>query len=149
MTESWHAADDVVQRMREQLDRLRDGTVPQATAAAAEPVTGEAEALDGAVSVQVTGGRVTGLYIDRSALRLTEGELADAIMTATNEALDAVRTAMAEAAPAVPSLAELAGTLDEISADSQRVMNEAAEGARRSMAAIERISELHRGRRSP
>lgn len=144
MTESWRAADDVVHRVREQLDRLRDDTVPPAAAAAAEPVTREAEALDGAVSVEVTGGRVSGLHIDRSALRLTEGELADAIMAATNEALDAVRTAMAESVPALPSLDEMAGTLNEISAESQRVMSEAAEGARRSMEAIQRISELHR-----
>lgn len=147
MTESWGAADDVVHRMREQLDRLRDSAIPPATAAAAEPITGEAEALDGAVSVEVTGGRVSGLHIDRSALRLTEGELADAIMEATNAALDAVRTAMAESAPIPPSLDEMASTLNEISAESQRVMSEAAEGARRSMAAIQRISELHRRQR--
>lgn len=144
MTESWRAADDVVHRVGEQLDRLRDDAVPPAAAAAAEPVTREAEALEGAVSVEVTAGRVSGLHLDRSALRLTEVELADAIMAATNEALDAVRTEMAESVPALPSLDEMAGTLTEISAESQRVMNEAAEGARRSMEAIQRISELHR-----
>jgi DNA-binding protein YbaB len=147
MTESWGATDDVVHRMREQLDRLRDSAIPPATTAAAEPITGEAEALDGAVSVEVTGGRVSGLHIDRSALRLTEGELADAIMEATNAALDAVRTAMAESAPTPPSLDEMSSTLNEISAESQRVMSEAAEGARRSMEAIQRISELHRRQR--
>lgn len=142
MTESWRAVDDVVHRVGEQLDRLRGDTVPPETAP--EPVTREAEALEGAVSVEVTGGRVSGLHIDRSALQLTEVELADAIMAATNEALDAVRTEMAESVPSLPSLDEMAGTLTEISAESQRVMNEAAEGARRSMEAIQRISELHR-----
>jgi len=144
MTDPWNASKDVVHSMQDQLDRLRAAGAPAPGAAPAAQPTGAGEALDGAIRVEVTGGRVTDVRIDRRALR--DPDLGAAVMAATNAALDAARTAVVESFPAAPSLDEMTRTLNELATDSVRALDEATEGARRSMAAIQRISELHRSR---
>jgi YbaB/EbfC DNA-binding family len=144
VTDPWRASKDVVHRMQDQLDQLRAGATPTAGGTPAEPPVGTGEALDGKVRVEVTAGRVTALRIDPSALRTPAHELSAAVMEATNAALDAMRTAMTASLPTPPSLDQMSRTLNEISSDSLRAMDQAAEGVRQSMAAIQRISELHR-----
>jgi hypothetical protein len=145
MTDPWRAAKDVVHNMQDQLDRLRAGGAPSAGPAQTEPPVGEGEALDGKVKVEATGGRVTSLTIAPPALYVPVNELAHAIMDATNAALEAMREAMIESLPTPPSVDQLTRTLNEISSDSLRAMDQATEGIRQSMAAIQRISQLHRG----
>ncbi|MGH3929508.1 MAG: YbaB/EbfC family nucleoid-associated protein [Pseudonocardiaceae bacterium] len=144
MTDPWWASKDIVHRMQDQLDQLRAGTAPSSGTTPAEPPVGAAETLDGKVRVEVTGGRVSALRIDPPALRTRPDALATAIMEATNAALNAMRTAMTASLPTPPSLDQMTRTLNEISSDSLRAMDEATEGIRQSMAAIQRISELHR-----
>jgi hypothetical protein len=143
MTDPWWAAKDIVHRMQ---DQLRAGSTPSAGITPAEPPVGAAEALDGKVRVEVTGGRVSALRIDPPALRTRADVLATAIMEATNAALEAMRAAMTASLPTPPSQDQLTRTLNEISSDSLRAMDEATEGIRQSMAVIQRISELHRRR---
>lgn len=143
MTDPWWASKDIVHRMQ---DQLRAGPAPPPGSTPAEPPVGAAEALDGKVRVEVTGERVSSLRIDPSALRTRPGALATAIMEATNAALDAMRAAMTAALPTPPSLDQMTRTLNEISTDSLRAMDQATEGIHQSMAAIQRISELHRRR---
>ncbi len=57
----------IVHRMQ---DQLGTGTAPSSGTTPAEPPVGAAEALDGAVRVEVTGGQVSALRIDPSALRV-------------------------------------------------------------------------------
>jgi DNA-binding protein YbaB len=147
VTDPWRASKDVVHHMQDQLDQLRARGTQPAGAAPAEPAVGAAEALDGKVRVEVTGGRVTTLRIAPPALRIPADELATAIMEATNAALAAMREAMIASLPTPPSLDQMTRTLTEISSDSLRAMDQATEGVRQSMAAIQRISELHRGPR--
>ncbi|HET6707500.1 YbaB/EbfC family nucleoid-associated protein [Amycolatopsis sp.] len=146
MTDPWQASKDVVRDMQDQLDRLRADGRLAAGATPPEPPAGTAEAMDGKVRVEVTGGRVSALRIDPAALRIPAGELATAVMDATNAALDAMRAAMAASLPNPPSPDRMTRTLNEISSDSFRAMDKATEGIRRSMNAIQRISEQHRQR---
>ncbi|HYZ07717.1 MAG TPA: YbaB/EbfC family nucleoid-associated protein [Pseudonocardiaceae bacterium] len=60
----------IVHRMQDQLDQLRTGTAPSSGTTPAEPPVDAAEALDGAVRAEVTGGQVSALRIDPSALRV-------------------------------------------------------------------------------
>ncbi len=144
MTDPWWASKDIVHRMQDQLDQLRADTAPSTGTTPAEPPVGAAEALDGPVRVEVTGGRVSALHIDPPALRTRADVLATAIMEATNAALDAMRAAMTASLPTPPVLDQMTRTLNEISSDSLRALDEATEGIHQSMAAIQRISELHR-----
>lgn len=142
MTDPWGASKDVVHAMQDQLARLRTTTASQP--AAPEPAVGTGEALDGMVRAEATLGRVSSLRIDPSALRTRLPDLTVAIVAATNAALDTARTATAESLPTPPSLDQLTRTLDELSTDSLRATEQAAEGIRQSMAAIQRLSRLHR-----
>ncbi|MFN2495935.1 MAG: hypothetical protein ABR608_08510, partial [Pseudonocardiaceae bacterium] len=90
--------------------------------------------------------RISEILADPPALRTRADALATAIMEATNAALDAMRAAMTASLPTPPSPDQMSRTLNEISSDSLRAMDEATEGIRQSMAAIQRISELHRRR---
>jgi hypothetical protein len=146
VTDPWRASRDVVHRMQDQLDQLRTGGGPPAGATPPEPPVGTGEAMDGKVRVEITGGRVSDLRLDPAALRIPAGELATAVMEATNAALDAMRAAMTASLPSLPSLDQMTRTLNEISADSFRAMDKATEGIRQSMDAIQRISEQHRQR---
>jgi hypothetical protein len=142
MTDPWDATRDIVHRVQDQLAQApADVSAPPA-----EPAVGRAEALDGLVRVEATLGRVSSLRVDPSALRTRLPDLVAAIVEATNSALDAARTATVESLPTPPSLDQMTRTLNELSADSLRAADRAAEGVRRSMAAIQRISELHRKR---
>lgn len=143
MTDPWGASKDVVHGMRDQLARLRADAAAQ-PAAPPEPAVGTGEALDGQVRVAATLGRVSSLRIDPAALRTRPPDLIAAIVEATNAALDAARTATAESLPTPPSLDQMTRVLDELSTDSLRAADQAAEGIRRSMEAVRRISELHR-----
>ncbi|TCO62313.1 YbaB/EbfC family nucleoid-associated protein [Actinocrispum wychmicini] len=143
MTDPWRGSKDVVHSMQDQLDRLR-AAANQSAADAAEPPVGKGEALDGKVKVEATGGRISALTVAPAALRVPADELSAAIMAATNTALEAMRQAMIESLPTPPSVDQLTRTLNEISSDSVRALDQATEGVRESMAAIQRISELHR-----
>jgi len=142
MTDPWGASKDVVHAMQDQLAHLRANTASQP--APPEPAVGTGEALDGSVRAEATLGRVNSLRIDPSALRTRLPDLTAAIVEATNAALDAARTATAESLPPPLSLDQLTRTLDELSTDSMRAADQAAEGVRQSMAAIQSISRLHR-----
>lgn len=144
MTDPWNASKDVVHSMQGPARPVARGGHTRAGGAPTAQPTGAGEALDGAIRVEVTGGQVTDVRIDRRALR--DPDLGVAVLAATNAALDAARTAVVESFPAAPSLDEMTRTLDELATDSARALDEATEGARRSMAAIQRISELHRSR---
>lgn len=143
MTDPWSASKDVVHTMQDQLARLRANAASQ-PAAPPEPVVGTGEALDGHIRVEATLGRVSSLRVDPSALRTRLPDLVAAIVEATNAALDAARTATAESLPTPPSLDQMTRVLSELSTDSLRAADQAAEGIRQSMAAIQRISQLHR-----
>ncbi|WP_433263204.1 YbaB/EbfC family nucleoid-associated protein [Actinosynnema sp. CS-041913] len=145
MTDPWDASRNIVHRMQDQLAQVRADTGAPPSAPS-EPVVGTGEALDGMVRVEATLGRVSSLRVDPSALRTRLPDLVAAIVEATNTALDAARTATAESLPTPPSLDQMTRTLNELSADSLRAADRAAEGVRQSMAAIQRISELHRKR---
>ncbi|MBN6034047.1 YbaB/EbfC family nucleoid-associated protein [Amycolatopsis sp. 195334CR] len=146
MTDPWQASKDVVRHAQDQLDQLRARGGPSASATPPEPPVGVGEAMDGKVRVEITGARVSALHIDPAALRIPAGELATVVMEATNMALDAMRAAMTTSLPSPPSLDQMTRTLNEISSDSFRAMDNATEGIRRSMDAIQRISEQHRER---
>lgn len=145
MTDPWREAKDVVHNVQDQLDHLR--TAATQPAGRTEPPVGKGEALDGKIKAEASGGRVTALTIAQPAMHVPMPDLTKAIMEATNAALEAMRTAMVESTPTPPSVDELTRTLNEISSDSFRAMDKATEGIRQSMAAIQRISELHRRQR--
>ena len=84
---------------RDQLNQLRDKPQPPPA-----PQTGIGRALDGKIEVEMTpDGRVSGLAIDPSALRLDERELARELIAAFNEAW-AKRQGLDDAAAAVAAL---------------------------------------------
>jgi hypothetical protein len=147
MTDPWRASKDVVHDMQDQLDHLRTASAQPAGRSAAEPPVGRGEALDGKIKVEATGGKVTALTIARPATHVPMPDLTKAIMEATNAALEAMRTAVVESMPTPPWVDQLTRALNEISSDSLRAMDKATEGVRQSMAAVQRISELHRGQR--
>jgi hypothetical protein len=160
MTDPSRATQDIVNRLREELARLDQEAPPDQLAAGrgvdgdtgagpqgdAGTPTGTGEALDGRVRITVSAGHVSEVILDpRARRRPTEG-LAAAIRDATNAAIDAQNAHVTAALPGVPSLADLAATLDDVSAESLRAMEKSSRGIRDAIAAVERISELHRRR---
>ncbi|MGH3486840.1 MAG: hypothetical protein ACRDP8_02825 [Actinopolymorphaceae bacterium] len=160
MTDPTRATQDIVNRLREELARLEQPAPPDQLDADARvddetgadsrggggTPTGTGEALDGKVRITVSAGHVSEVVLEPRVLRTPSEELAAAIRDATNAAIDAQNSQGTAALPGVPPMADLAATLDEVSAESLRAMEESSLGIRDAIAAVERISELHRRR---
>lgn len=142
MTEPWRDTQHLVHRMQDQVEEVRSSPRPETSPS--EPPIGVADGLDGRLHVEVTGGRISELTLDRRVMRMQSEELAAAIVKAVNAAIEDMTSQAAATVPEAPSMDEMSRTLAEISADSFRAMNEATEGIHRSMDAVRRISELHR-----
>jgi hypothetical protein len=157
MTDPSRTTQDIVNRLSEELARL-DQTAPSGADPSADgdtgigaqagegTPTGTGEALDGKVRITVSAGHVSEVVIDPRVRRRPSEELAAAIRDATNAAIDAQNAQVSAELPGVPPLAELAATLDDISAESLRAMEESSRGIRDAIATVQRISELHRRR---
>jgi hypothetical protein len=150
MSDPGQRPQEIVHRMRDELTRLqqessRTGPEPTATPAPA----GTGEALDGKVEVTVSGGRISDVRLDPRAMRVPSQELAAAFRDAANAAIADQNTQLTAGTPDVPSVDRLAQTLEEISAESVRTMEASAQGVRDAIAAVQRVSELHRRRREP
>ncbi|GAA5023961.1 hypothetical protein GCM10023317_69330 [Actinopolymorpha pittospori] len=111
-----------------------------------EPPAATGHALDGRVQVTVTAGRVSDVTLDPRALRAPSEDLAAAIREAVNAAIEAHNAQAVAGVPDVPPLPDLTRMLDEVSDASRRAMEEAGEGMRDALAAVQRVSELHRRR---
>jgi hypothetical protein len=150
MSDPWQRPQEIAHRMRDELTRVQQEssrTGPE-TEAAPSP-TGTGEALDGKVEVMVSGGRITDVRLDPRAMRVPSQELAAAFRDAANAAIAAQNSQVTAGTPTVPSIDRLAQTLDEITAESVRTMEASAQGVRDAIAAVQRVSELHRRRREP
>jgi hypothetical protein len=134
--------------MQDELTRLHRET-PEAVApdtAASTPV-GTGQALEGKIQVTVSGGRVSQVQLDPRAMRIPSEDLAAAFRDAANAAIDDQNSQASAGLPNVPSVDQLSRTLNEISADSVRAMEQAAQGIRDAISAVQRVSETHRRRR--
>lgn len=147
MSDSWQTPQGIAQRMQDELTRLREASeaVPRSTAAS--PPAGTGQALEGKVQVTVSGGRVSDVRLDPRAMRLPSEDLAAAFREAANAAIDDQNSRSNAALPDVPSVDQLGRTLNEISADSIRAMEQSAQGIRDAISAVRRVSETHRRRR--
>lgn len=152
MTDPWRAPGDVVGRVRKELAQARRTAEedaghrgPQAAERPEMPAA-TGHALDGRVQVTVTAGRVSDVTLDPRALRAPSEDLAAAIREAVNAAIDAHNAQAVAGLPDVPSLPDLNRMLDEVSDASRRAMEEAGQGMRDALAAVQRVSELHRRR---
>lgn len=144
MSDPWRKQQEIAHRMQDELTRLQQGSSHGgADAAESAAPAGTGEALDGKVQVTVTGGRISDVQLDPRVMRIPSQDLAAAFRDAANAAI-ADQNTQAEGLPAVPSVDQLARTLNEIAVDSVRAMEETSQGVRDAIGAVQRVSELHR-----
>jgi DNA-binding protein YbaB len=149
MNDPSRTARDIVNRMRNQLAEQQQPSAGEhsSTDEASTP-TGTGEALNGRVRVTVSQGRISEVTLDPRAMRAPSEDLAAAFREAANAAIEDQTGRMTTDLPTMPPLTDLARTLDEISADSMRAIEESTQGIQDAIAAVQRVSEQHR-RRNP
>jgi hypothetical protein len=145
MNDPSRSARDILNRMRNQLAEPGRPSASEGPGAEELPA-GTGEALDGRVRVTVSAGRISEVTLDPRAMRTPSEDLAAAFRDAANAAIDAQNAQVAGGLPNVPSMSDLSRTLDEISADSMRAIDESSQGIRDAIAAVQRVSEDHRRR---
>jgi hypothetical protein len=145
------ASHEMVRRLQDEIAHLELPTPPDqmdadidARGAEAHTPSGTGAAMEGKVRITVTAGHVSEVVLEPRALRTPSEELAAAIRDATNAAIDDQNARVAAGLPDVPSLADLTATLDDVSAESLRAMEASTRGLRDAIAAVQRISEIHR-----
>lgn len=122
---------NIVARLQEQLSRFQGRS--------GEPPTGTGEALDGRLTITMASGKVSEVRLDPRAMRAASEDIADAIKDAINQAIEAHHAQLAAGLPATPSMDELARTLDEVTSDSMRALEESN---RSMLAALDSVQRL-------
>lgn len=130
-----HDFEDLLANTRAQLENMR--AKPQQ---GPEPGVGRGRALDGRIEVEMAvDGRLSGLALDPSVMRMDERMLAREIMAAVNEAW-AKRAGADEAAAAVAAIdpAVLQQRLAEVQDQGLATMRRFTQGMQDAIARIER-----------
>ncbi|HCT78040.1 MAG TPA: hypothetical protein DGT23_15890 [Micromonosporaceae bacterium] len=130
-----HDFEDLLANTRAQLENMR--AKPQQ---GPEPAVGRGRALEGRIEVEMAvDGRLSGLALDPSVMRMDERMLAREIMAAVNEAW-AKRAGADEAAAAVAAIdpAVLQQRLAEVQDQGLATMRRFTQGMQDAIARIER-----------
>jgi DNA-binding protein YbaB len=114
--------DRLLGQTMQALDQLRGAPADGDDGAESEPVEGVGEAADGLIrAVAISGGQLSGLYVDPSALHMGANVLAQEIVYAVNAAMADLQEQVANAFGS-PDLDALAGQLKEVQEESNRQM---------------------------